>query len=98
MGATNDKTRALVGLPPKPFLYSLDQIADLISLPLDRLERELVWFAGRQTGPHFRGKLLARNIAANAEQKPIWRVAERELLRWMKVKGFRVHDRGFITH
>lgn len=84
-----------MGLPPRPFLYTLDQIAQIVSLSTGTLARSYIFYAGRTTGLRSKNQMRARNIAA-AEDKPEWRVAEEELIRWMKVKGYRYHERGWL--
>lgn len=46
---------------------------------------------GRSLGAAPPGKLLARNIASEGET-PIWRVGEREFIRWLRHKRFRVYE------
>ena len=77
-------------LPVKPFLYTLDQVAGLLQITEERLP---IHYAGRSVGARQRDKMLARNIAA-AGERPDWRIAERELIRWARTKGFRFHERG----
>lgn len=86
-----------IGLPYRPFLYTLDQIAQLLSLQMQSLTSTYIYFEGRSTGMMSRNLMLARNIAP-PDQLPEWRIAERELLRWMKRKGFKHYDRTVLTH
>lgn len=81
-----------VGLPPRPFLYTLDQIAMLIEVEVTALSKSYVFYEGRSFGARPKGKLLARNIAPD-NKRPVWRVAEAELIRWMRTKGFRFQQR-----
>jgi len=81
-----------IGLPARPFLYTLDQIATLLDVSSQGLERYL-FFERRSIGVPDRHIMHARNIAPH-NQQPDWRVAENELLRWMRVKGFRYHEVG----
>lgn len=83
-----------VGLPPRPFLYTLDQIADLLMITPSGL-KEYIHFDGRSVGSPQRTQMVARNIALSGKQ-PDWRVAEQEFTRWLRVKGFRVYARGFV--
>lgn len=85
---------ASVGLPVRPFLYTLDQIAMLLVVTQDALERSYLHFDGRHPGARPIDKMLCRNIAPVTEP-PDWRVAERELIRWMRRAGFRVYERGY---
>lgn len=80
-----------VGLPLRTFLYTLDQVGFLSNLTVEVVKERYVHFDGRSPGVRPRGKLLARNIAL-AGEVPDWRVAEAELVRWLKVLGFSVRD------
>lgn len=82
-----------VGLPIRPFLYTLDQIATMLAMTEVRL-RDHVHFEGRAPGARPPDKMVARNIA-QVDQPPEWRVAERELLRWLRRRGFRFYERGW---
>lgn len=89
---------AKVGLPPRPFLYTLDQLSVLLNVDQKRVETQYIYYEGRSTGVMSTRLLLARNIEPDRNARPDWRVAERELIRWMKVMGFKYYDRGVITH
>lgn len=89
---------AKVGLPPRPFLYTLDQIAVILNVETTAVEKQYVYYDGRSTGIMSTRLLLARNICPDRTARPDWRVAERELIRWMKVMGFKYYDRGVVTH
>lgn len=86
-----------VNLPMRPFLYTLDQIAALLSIDTTAVKRTYLFYAGRSTGAKRKDLILTHNIAPEGE-KPEWRVAERELIRWFRYKGFRVIDRNWVTH
>lgn len=88
------RDRFQVGLPIRPFLFTLDQIATLTEIPLDRIRAAYVHFDGRTNGVAKKSRLMARNIAEMGE-KPDWRVTERELIRWMKHHGFIIYERGW---
>lgn len=80
-----------LGLPARPFLYTIDQIAGLIDVEEHHLRTHYVYFDGRSTGyvqPHH---IRARNIAP-PKLAPEWRVAENELKRWLKNKGFKLYE------
>lgn len=83
-----------VGLPIRPILWTLDQIATMVGSKLETLKQHYVHYDGRSVGVRKHKRLLARNIA-EAGEKPDWRVAEAELLRWMKACGFRIYERGW---
>jgi hypothetical protein len=86
-----------VNIPMRPFLYTLDQIAALLSVDTRALQRSYLFYAGRSTGARRKDLILAHNIAPEGD-KPEWRVAERELVRWFRYKGFKVVDRSWVTH
>lgn len=85
-----------VGLPPRPFLYTVDQLAVILDLPERTLHTQHLYHEGRDIGIKHRHHMTARNIAA-PDEKPDWRVADRELIRWLRHKGFKFYDRGVIT-
>lgn len=83
-----------IGLPPRPFLYSLDQIANLLDIDLTRLKAVWIYYRGRSIGRHTGDQIEAIDIApAGQGIKPEWRVSEKEFIRWMKRKGFRILSR-----
>lgn len=86
-----------VGLPPRPFLYTVDQLSVIIGLPESELHRVHLFHEGRDIGTRERHQMWARNIAG-PDDKPDWRVAEKELIRWMRLKGFKYYDRGTVTN
>jgi len=82
-----------VGLPYRPFLYTVDQIAVILEVDPKVILRDYLYFEGRSIGSRHKHLMIARNIAP-PESKPEWRVAERELIRWMRHKGFRYYERS----
>lgn len=86
-----------VGLPIRPFLYTLEQVATLISMRMQTLMNQYIYFEGRNTGTKSVHLLLARNIAKPTD-KPEWRVAEREFIRWLRVKGFRIYEFSAVAY
>jgi hypothetical protein len=89
--AHKPKPNEKIGLPYRPFLFTLDQISSLLNVEVSALMRSYIYFDKRSTGIMSRDLMLARNIAPR-DSKPEWRVAERELLRWMKRKGFKHYE------
>lgn len=83
-------------LPPRPFFYTLDQVAALIYVDLKYFKKAYVYYDGRSVGPHYPDFLLARNMAPDGRH-PDWRIAEKELARWLRYKGFRLHPRGWVV-
>ena len=86
-----------IGLPPRPFLYTVDQISVMLDLPEARIMQAYLYFEGRSIGSRKKDLMTARNIAP-ANERPDWRIAEREFVRWMRVKGFRYYDRSSFTN
>lgn len=80
-----------IGLPPRTFLYTLDQISVMLDLPEEALRKSHLYYMGRSTGTIKNDLMACRNIAATGE-KPEWRVPEREFTRWMRNKGFRFYE------
>lgn len=78
-------------LPVRPFLYTLDQLCTMLSFSsVDQLRKSgYVFFMGRSQGTPRPDELRAINIATGISGRPDWRVEERDLVRWMKRKGFR---------
>lgn len=85
-----------IGLPPRVFLYTLDQIAVMLDVSPTRIAQAYVYFVGRSIGSRHKHLMVARNIAP-PEDPPEWRIPEREFVRWMKHKGFRYYDRGAVS-
>ena len=83
------------GIPTRVFLFTVDQLSVMLDLPDKYILENLLYLEGRSIGTAKRQLMQARNIAP-ADQKPEWRVAEREFIRWMRVKGFKYYDRGAV--
>lgn len=86
-----------VGMPVRVFLYTLDQLSVMLDVDESTIKKSYVYFEGRSIGTKYRGLMIARNIAAPGD-KPDWRVAEREFVRWLKYKGFRYYERGAVSN
>lgn len=84
-----------VGLPPITFLYTLDQIATMLNIKQETLVSKYVYFHLRNTRPKRPDEMIARNIAGPG-YTPDWRIAQAELIRWLRFKGFRVLPGGTI--
>ncbi len=54
-----------------------------------------LYFQGRSVGYEQKWQMHAVNVAA-PNDKPEWRVADKEFIRWLKFKGFRVVERGYV--
>lgn len=97
MARQNEVDRAeKIGLPPRPFLYTIDQISGILSIPVDALKQRYLYFENRSIGDQDRHLIAARNIAPPAD-RPDWRISEREFIRWMRLKGYRYYDRGYFV-
>lgn len=83
--------RQRLGLPPKPFLYTLDQVATLLALSAGDLKR-YVYYHGVTVGTPRRHEVIARNIAPD-DETPEWRVHEDDLIAWMRRQGFYCYTR-----
>lgn len=86
-----ETARESVGLPARPFLYSLEQISGLTAIPEKKLTSIFVHFDGKTLGVHKKSQLMARNLAPPGRQ-PIWRVAESELIRWLRAHRIRIYE------
>jgi hypothetical protein len=85
-----------VGLPPRVFLYTLDQVALMLSVAEARVKNTYVYYEGRSTGFRSVDLMLAVNIAKRHEA-PEWRISEREFIRWLTQKGFKVYEVGGVV-
>lgn len=83
-----------IGLPVRPFMYTLDQIATMLDIKQETLKKWL-FYEGRSVGVCPKDKIPVRNIAPDG-LKPEWRCSERSFISWMRFKGFRYHERGYI--
>lgn len=95
MSPRSETPREKIGLPPRTILYSLDQISTIINVPLTNLQKRYLYFENRSVGLRSPHLITTRNIAPPTHT-PDWRVSEQELIRWLKFKGFRYYDRGYI--
>jgi len=96
-GAAIPSNPTKIGLPARPFFYTLDQLAVCLNLDIQTLKRQYLFYEGRSTGTRSIHLIVARNIAPPKE-KPEWRVAEREFLRWLRLKKFRIYEVGVVTN
>lgn len=84
-----------IGLPVKPFFYTTDQVAFLLSIEETYLKQVLLHYQGRSVGPCPRNKILAINMAPEGES-PVWRINERNLVQYFRFKGLRYYERGYL--
>lgn len=85
-----------IGLPPRVFLYTVDQISMLTGISEQALYQSHLYMEGRTIGIKRPHDMTARNVA-KPDDKPDWRIAEKEFIRWMKLKGFKFYDTGTVT-
>lgn len=90
------RERERVNLPPRPFFYTLDQLASLLQCELDYLKKNLIFYAdGREPGIPPKSKMRAINIAPEG-MTPEWRVSENSFLGFLRRRGVKFYDRGFV--
>jgi hypothetical protein len=91
------KASASMGLPPKVFLYTLDQVAFMLSMSTKNLMQHYLYLHGVNVGKPPPSKLVARAINPQApDSEKEWRISEPELKRWLRYIGFRVYDRSTV--
>jgi len=90
-----DEETITVAVPVVTFLYTLDQIAGMVQLPLLKLKQVHVYFHLRSTGRKLRHQMLACNIAAD-DQPADWRVTHQDFVRWLKSNGFQVKEMAVL--
>jgi hypothetical protein len=78
-------------LPTHDFMYSLDQIASILAISESTLNKYVLRI-GRQPFTN-RDMLKVVNIALEPGDRPIWRVSEREFVRWCHRRGVRLERR-----
>lgn len=88
----HEESRKEVGLPVRPFLYTLDQIAGLLSMSKDTLHRLVIYYEGRSVHRRTPEDLQFINLAKRGVKPEVWRCSEEEFIRWMRFKGFKVRD------
>jgi hypothetical protein len=92
MGSERDK----IGLPPRIILYTPDQIAGMLELREEYVRQKLLFYDRREPGIRPKERLRSVNIAPEGET-PEWRVSERELLRYLRLKGKKFYERGYVV-
>lgn len=84
---------AKIGLPTRVFLFTIDQISVMTDIGEPTLRNHHIFYQGRSIGSRKKAMMVAINVAP-PEEKPDWRITEREFIRWMRLKGFRYYERG----
>lgn len=85
-----------IGLPIREFMYTLDQIAFMLEVSERYLKENLIHYEGRTVGVLNKDRLLAVDISPDSASTPEWRVSERHLKRWMRFKGWKIYERGYL--
>lgn len=87
------KADSKLRLPHKEFLYTLDQVAGLLEIPIRTLWGHL-WFDGKVDQEAWTPKRMrAVSIARDDSLRPKWRVSETEFIRYLKYHHIEVyHD------
>jgi len=86
--------RDRIGLPPRIFLYTVDQVAQMLSLTIPYVKNTLLFYDRREPGLTPKTRLRAINIAPEGET-PEWRVTERELIRYLRSRGVKFYETGY---
>lgn len=81
-----------INLPPRIFMYTLDQVAGMLGMTEVAL-RTHIHFNNRNFGKPIARMLLAHDVGMN-HKAPEWRISEDELVRYLKLAGFRFHRNG----
>ena len=82
-----------IGLPPRIFMYTPDQIAGMLQLTEAYVRSTLLFYDRREPGLTPRSKMRSVNIAPEGET-PEWRVTEREFIRYLRSRGVKFYERG----
>lgn len=83
-----------LGLPPRIFFFTIDQIGTMLSLEERYIKDNLLHFEGRSPGIAPRGIMRAYNFAPEGET-PQWRVSEQSLKRYLRFRGIKFYERGY---
>lgn len=78
-------------LPARPFFFTVDQIATLTGLTMTQV-RASMFRSGESIGIPPRDEMLAVNLAPCGDADE-WRVEEKELLRWLRQRGYTILTR-----
>ena len=86
----SEEERRKVGLPPRIFFYTLDQVAAMLQVDEDELRKRYLYFAGRDVGFQQPGQLYVVNISPDSKAE--WRCSDREFMRFLRHKKIRAYD------
>lgn len=90
----HESEREKVGLPPRIFFYTVDQIGTMLELDPDYIMKRMLHFQDRSPGVCPKTKMLAVNLAPEGET-PQWRIAESRFLGYLRSRGVKFYSRGF---
>lgn len=82
-------------LPTRAFLYTIDQIATMLSLSVTELETYYIFKVSQDYGRQPKEMMVCHNIAPSGIA-PDWRISEDELIRWAKAKKISFYARRII--
>lgn len=88
--------RDRLNLPPRIFLYTLDQVSFLLEIDESFLKKNFLFYEGRSVGICPGHLLRAVDISPPDSKETEWRVTEDSLLRWMRYMGFKYLDRNHL--
>lgn len=86
--------RNSVGLPEKPFFFTLDQIGGFLEMDITTL-RKVLFYQDRSVGLCPKDRIKCINMAA-ANETPEWRVLDRDFIGYLRYKGIRYYSRGYL--
>ena len=89
-----NNTAGKLNLPVRTFMYTIDQMAVVMSLREITVKRYL-HYDGRTFGPRRKDMIRVVNIALDGEA-PVWRASETEFVRFLKYKGFKFGPRSIM--
>jgi hypothetical protein len=91
-----DSERDRIALPPRIFMYTIDQIAMMLEVEEKYIKQNLLHYEHRSPGICPKSKMRAVNLAAEGDT-PQWRVTENTLLGFLRRRGVRFYtpDRGY---
>ena len=90
----SEPERERIGLPPRIFMYTMDQIGAMLEVTPHTVKYKLLFYDEREPGLTPKDKMRAVNIMPEGET-PDWRVTEREFIRYLRRRGVRFYERGF---
>jgi hypothetical protein len=90
------KDRERLGLPPRIFFYTPEQIATMLELELPYVKNTLLFYEKREPGIVPKNRIRAINVAPEGET-PVWRISEVSLIQYLKSRGIRFYERGYFA-